>query len=101
MVRTYKKKGKYGQYNPDVIDTAVTAVRNKLMFVREASKQFGIPPTTIHNWVQNKVIYIANLWKIESMILNGLFRVLKRLEFDAIFFNLLEIWYRFQICSQF
>ena len=54
MVRTYKKNGKYGQYNPDVTDAVVTAVRNKLMSVREASKQFGIPPTTIHTWCKTR-----------------------------------------------
>lgn len=59
MVRTYKKKGKYGQYSPDVIDAAVSAVKSKLMSIREASEQFGIPPTTIHNWVQNKVTDIG------------------------------------------
>ena len=55
MARTYKKKGTYGQYKQEVIDAAVSAVKNKIMSVREASKEFGIPPTTIHNWVQNKV----------------------------------------------
>ena len=63
MVRTYKKKGKYGQYSPDVIDAAASAVKSKLMSVRQASKEFGIPPTTIHNWVQNKVTDIAFILK--------------------------------------
>ena len=58
MVRTYKKRGIYGQYSPDSIDAAVSAVKSKLMSVREASEEFGIPPTTIHNWVHNKVTNI-------------------------------------------
>ena len=55
MVRNYKKKGIIGNFKPKVIDAAVTAVRNKLISVRTASKEFGIPPTTLHNWVQARV----------------------------------------------
>ena len=72
MVRTYKKKGKYGQYSPDVIDAAVSAVKNKLMSVREASKEFGIPPTTIHNWVHNKVTNIRFSSKCRPSLLTTL-----------------------------
>lgn len=55
MVRTYKKKGSYRAYKPEVVDAAVSAVRNKLMTVRMASREFGIPTTTLHNWVKGKV----------------------------------------------
>ena len=55
MVRNYKKKGVYGNYKPEVVDAAVSAVKTKLMSVRDAAKEFGIPPTTLHNWVHSKV----------------------------------------------
>ena len=55
MVRNYKKKGAYASYNPEVIDAAVTAVKKNLMTLRGAAKEFGIPPTTLHNWVHAKV----------------------------------------------
>ena len=55
MVRNYKKKGLYASYTSEVIDVAVTAVKSKLMSVRQASKEFGVPPTALHNWVHSKV----------------------------------------------
>ena len=55
MVRNYKKKGSYKSYSPETIDAAVSAVQTNLMALRGASKEFGIPPTTLHNWVQTKV----------------------------------------------
>ena len=55
MVRKYKKKGVYGSYKQEVVDAAVTAVKTKLMSMRSASKEFGIPTTTLHNWVNGKV----------------------------------------------
>lgn len=55
MVRNYKKKGTYGNYKPEVIDAAVSAVKNKLMTVRGAAKEFGVPTTTLHNWVKGNV----------------------------------------------
>lgn len=55
MVRNYKKKGLYRQHKPEVVDAVVAAVNNNLMSVRKAAKEFGVPPTTIHNWVRKKV----------------------------------------------
>ena len=55
MVRNYKKKGAYGTYKPEIVEAAISAVKSKLMTVRSASKEFGIPLTTLHNWVKGKV----------------------------------------------
>ena len=55
MVRNYKKKGVCGNFKPEVVDAAVSAVKTKLMSVRDAAKEFGIPPTTLPNWVHSKV----------------------------------------------
>lgn len=55
MARNYKKKGLYKNYKPEVIDAAVAAVKNNVMSLRGAAKEFGIPPTTLSNWVHSKV----------------------------------------------
>ena len=54
MERHYKEKGIYGNYKPEVTDAAVTAVKTELMSMWVASKEFGILPTTVYNWVQAK-----------------------------------------------
>lgn len=59
MARNYKKKGSYKSHKPEVIEAALSAVRSKLMTVRQAGKEFGIPPTTLHNWVKGKVRKIS------------------------------------------
>ena len=43
MVRHYKKKGVYKDIKPEERDAAVDAVKSKLMSLRTASKEFGIP----------------------------------------------------------
>ena len=60
MVRNYKKTGIYGNCKHEFIDAVVTDIKTKLMSVRGAPKEFGIPPTTMHNWVQAKVRYKKN-----------------------------------------
>ena len=57
MVRNYKKKGIYKTVKPEVRDAAITAVKNKLMSIRTAAKEFGIARATLSDWVNGKVIY--------------------------------------------
>lgn len=55
MVRHYKKKGVYKDIKPEVREAAVDAVKSKLMSLRNASQEFGIPRSTLFNWVHGKV----------------------------------------------
>ena len=76
MVRNYKKKGSYKNYSPESIDAAVSAVQTNLMTLRGASKEFGISPTTLHNWVQTKVRSInfeMHFWPLKLSFFQAFF----------------------------
>ena len=58
MVRNYKKKNVYKTVKPEVRDAAITAVKAKLMSIRSAAEQFGIPRATLSDWVNGKVRHL-------------------------------------------
>ncbi len=80
MVRNYKKKGTYATYKPEIVDDAVSAVCSNLMSVRGASKEFGIPPTTLHNWVKAKVKipnFSAEVWGLKWLDFDAFFKCIR------------------------
>ena len=44
------------QYDPKLLDKAVTAVKSGVMSIRKASKHFGVPKSTIADGVSGRII---------------------------------------------
>ena len=80
MVRHYKKKVVYKDIKPEVREAAVDAVKSKLMSLRTASQEFGIPRSTLFNWVHGKVRTLKSIISAQKQD-KSLFFFLKCLEF--------------------
>ena len=68
MVRTYKKKSTRGSWSLKDVETAVTAVKNGELSLREASQVYSIPKSTLERHKNKKVSKPGSLGRFECVL---------------------------------